>query len=258
MKTIVVNMFAGPGAGKTTCAWQVASELKKRGYITEYVPEYAKELVWDKNFDQLDGTLDHQKQLLEVQAHRLERLKGQVDFIVTDSPLMLNAIYLTGSPEEMKRYTDQVYRRFAAYDNFSVFIQRGKSFEQAGRIHDLEQSRKIDQQIKDLLHDYKIYYGTYTYETVRLVTDNCIKTYSRVNQAAAFEERTKAKYEVKTDTPPTVSSPESRTVFVKNYHRPRETERDSPAPEQEKARSEELFPLQDERGQEEIDDDLEL
>ena len=127
MKTIVVNMFAGPGAGKTTCAWQVASELKKRGYITEYVPEYAKELVWDKNFDLLDGTLDHQKQLLEVQAHRLERLKGQVDFIVTDSPLMLNAIYLTGSPEEMKRYTDQVYRRFAAYDNFSVFIQRGKS-----------------------------------------------------------------------------------------------------------------------------------
>ena len=85
MKTIVVNMFAGPGAGKTTCAWQVASELKKRGYITEYVPEYAKELVWDKNFDLLDGTLDHQKQLLEVQAHRLERLKGQVDFIVTDT-----------------------------------------------------------------------------------------------------------------------------------------------------------------------------
>ena len=45
MKTLVVNLFAGPGAGKTTCAWEIASELKKRGIVTEYVPEYAKELV---------------------------------------------------------------------------------------------------------------------------------------------------------------------------------------------------------------------
>lgn len=150
MKTIVVNMFAGPGAGKTTCAWQIASELKKRGYVTEYVPEYAKELVWDKNFDLLDGTLEHQKQLLEEQSHRLDRLVGQVDFIVTDSPVLLNAIYYTGSPEEKKGYTDEVYKRFASYNNFSVFIQRGKSFEQAGRIHDLEQSLKIDQQIEEM------------------------------------------------------------------------------------------------------------
>ena len=26
--TIIVNLFAGPGAGKTTCAWEIASELK--------------------------------------------------------------------------------------------------------------------------------------------------------------------------------------------------------------------------------------
>ena len=44
-KTIVVNLFAGAGAGKTTCAWEIASELKKRGIETEYVSEYAKELV---------------------------------------------------------------------------------------------------------------------------------------------------------------------------------------------------------------------
>ena len=46
--TIIVNLFAGPGAGKTTCAWEIASELKKRNIQAEYVPEYAKELVWDE------------------------------------------------------------------------------------------------------------------------------------------------------------------------------------------------------------------
>ena len=50
-KTIIVNLFAGAGAGKTTCAWEIASELKKRGIETEYVSEYAKELVWDNNME---------------------------------------------------------------------------------------------------------------------------------------------------------------------------------------------------------------
>jgi len=44
-ETLVVNFFAVAGAGKTTCAWEVAAELKKINIVTEYVPEYAKELV---------------------------------------------------------------------------------------------------------------------------------------------------------------------------------------------------------------------
>ena len=64
-KTIVVNLLAGPGAGKTTCAWEIASELKKRNLETEYVPEYAKEFVWENKTDILDGSLEHQKILYE-------------------------------------------------------------------------------------------------------------------------------------------------------------------------------------------------
>ena len=59
-KTIIVNLFAGAGAGKTTCAWEIASELKKRGIETEYVSEYAKELVWDNNMEMLDGSIGPQ------------------------------------------------------------------------------------------------------------------------------------------------------------------------------------------------------
>ena len=55
--TVVVNLFGGPGAGKTTCAWEIAAELKKLRYVTEYVPEVAKEYVWDGNKGMLDGSL---------------------------------------------------------------------------------------------------------------------------------------------------------------------------------------------------------
>ena len=55
MNTMVVNCYAGPGAGKTTCAWEVASQLKKKGINTEYVSEYAKELVWEGKYDVLEN-----------------------------------------------------------------------------------------------------------------------------------------------------------------------------------------------------------
>ena len=45
--TKIVNAFAGPGAGKTTACLEIVSQLKMRGKSAEYVPEYAKELVWE-------------------------------------------------------------------------------------------------------------------------------------------------------------------------------------------------------------------
>lgn len=180
-------MFAGPGAGKTTCAWAVAAELKKAGYVTEYVPEYAKELVWDKQFDLLDGTPEHQRAIFAEQAHRLERLNGQVDFIVTDSPLMLNLLYLRIDPEQYQQYADMVYGEFSQYTNFSVFVERGETFEQAGRIHNLSESIALDNRIKDIMEEYHIYHGSYTYKTAKYIAGNCIKTYQRVNKAAEQE-----------------------------------------------------------------------
>ena len=92
--TIIVNLFAGTGAGKTTCAWEIASELKKRNIQAEYVPEYAKELVWDEKRELLDGSLKNQRKLFQEQNHRLARLIGKVDVVVTDAPILLNQVYL--------------------------------------------------------------------------------------------------------------------------------------------------------------------
>ena len=35
MKTLIINAFGGPGVGKTTCCWQIASELKKKGMTSK-------------------------------------------------------------------------------------------------------------------------------------------------------------------------------------------------------------------------------
>lgn len=179
--TVVINLFAGPGAGKSTCAWEIASTLKKLGYVAEYVPEYAKELVWDENFKMLDGSYQNHKAILDEQTHRVDRLYGKVDFIVCDSPIMLNANYFKGAPSETADYEKMVYDIFSNYNNFSIFINREKNFEQAGRIQNLQESKQIDEDVKSLLKKHNIYYGSYFYKTIPLVIDNCIYTYNRIN-----------------------------------------------------------------------------
>jgi tRNA uridine 5-carbamoylmethylation protein Kti12 len=64
MKTVIVNLYAGPGAGKTTCAWEIASRLKKENVSTEYVSEYAKELVWEGNLELLSGSVESHRKAL--------------------------------------------------------------------------------------------------------------------------------------------------------------------------------------------------
>lgn len=91
--TKIVNAFAGPGAGKTTACLEIVSQLKMRGKSAEYVPEYAKELVWDERTQLLDGSLMNQLTILCEQYKRIKRLFHKVDYIVTDSPLWLNLLY---------------------------------------------------------------------------------------------------------------------------------------------------------------------
>ena len=83
-KTLVINLFAGPGAGKSTCAWQLAGELSRQEHRVEYVPKYAKELLWDERMDMLDGSLEHQQMIFEEQNRRIRRLDGKADIIITD------------------------------------------------------------------------------------------------------------------------------------------------------------------------------
>lgn len=173
MRTLVVNLFAGPGGGKTTCAWDIASKLKQRGIEAEYVSEYAKELVWDGKTEMLDGSLKNQKKLYKEQNRRVQRLLGKVDVVVTDSPAILSAIYAKEADEE---FVKQMLFDFNNQKNFNLFINRGKSFQQQGRIHTLEESKEIDKEIKKFLSDNKIYYGNYYHKTLDIVVDNIIKT----------------------------------------------------------------------------------
>ena len=182
---IVINGYGGPGAGKSTACMEITAALKKEGYNAEYVQEYAKELVYEKDMDMLDGSPEHQYEILKEQTRRMDRLYDQVDFIVTDSPVMLNTIY---NKQLTPEYESLVNELQGEYINYSFFMERDASnFEEEGRIHNLTESIEKDNEIKNMLQKNEIKYKTYNHENVNEIVNDAIDFYEKINEGKSNE-----------------------------------------------------------------------
>lgn len=180
--SIVVNIFGGAGAGKTGAAWEIAATLKKLGYVVEYAPEYAKELAWDQNYEALSGSVEGQRAIYEEQVRRVDRLKGKVDFVVTDSPTPLCLAYLNEDGEQAEKFRKEVMREFKAQNNFSFAIHRGRIFETEGRIHTELESKQKDIEIKEFLDKEGVSYGTYTHKRIEQALENLLVVHQGRNK----------------------------------------------------------------------------
>ena len=122
--------------------------MKSAGLKVELVTEYAKDLVYERNFT----TLSDQLLVLAEQSHRLQRLVGAVDFAITDSPLLLGLVYAEGrwlTPWMEETITGV----FEMYDNTNFFVTRVKPYQTFGRREDEASARAVDTKIKgELLH----------------------------------------------------------------------------------------------------------
>lgn len=147
----VVNLFAGPGAGKSTTATGVFYTLKGKYNINcEYVSEYAKDLAWENN----TTLIADQLHVTSNQNRGLERLRGKVDFAITDSPLLLSIHYSTNY--FLKSFENMVTELFNSYDNINFFINRKKEYNPIGRFQTLEQAIQADHDIKNLMIRKKV------------------------------------------------------------------------------------------------------
>lgn len=150
---IVINLFGGPGAGKSTTAAGLFWLMKNRGLRVELVTEYAKALAWAKRGEELTD----QFYIYAKQHHRQHVLKGQVDYVITDSPLLLTLLYT--SHIEPPSYRQFVIDTFHSYENVNFFVQRVKPYQAIGRWQDEEEAMHLDTCTRKLLHDLRIGYN---------------------------------------------------------------------------------------------------
>lgn len=138
--TLIVNLFAGPGAGKSTMMAEVYAGLKRAGVDAEMAPEFARELVRSGRLPELGV----QPFVFGEQLRRLQRLvNDRVECVVTDSPLLLSLVYNVGYKME-----DVVWTCHHGFRNMNVFVVRGeRPYRPEGRTQTEGEARGLDVEI---------------------------------------------------------------------------------------------------------------
>ena len=153
--TLLVNLYSGPGAGKTSICAGVFSKLKSLDIDCEMALEYCKELIWDESFKKLGNQI----YIFGKQHDRLHRLQGKVEVVITDSPILLSIIYdrLTVNPTH-HIFRDLVLSEYRKFYNLDFFVQRRDYFQQNGRMQNFDQAKVIDDSIHELLTENNVSY----------------------------------------------------------------------------------------------------
>lgn len=169
----VINLYGGPGTGKSTTAADLFALMKWNNMNVELVNEYAKEITWEKRFE----ILEDQFYITAKQNRKLTRIKDQVEWAVTDSPLLLALAY--AKPDYLPNHFKPVIRElYDTYDNINIFLIREKQYHTLGRNQTETEARKIDQWVKNFLVENGYpFYEVAANENARNVIFNILRTY---------------------------------------------------------------------------------
>jgi hypothetical protein len=153
--TQIINLYGGPGTGKSTTAAMLFALLKQQGINAELVQEYVKGWAWEgRSIQPLD-----QYYFLGKQMRREATLLGKVDVIVTDSPLLLGVHFSRyfGSADIARDLLQTIrtyWRRTEAeHRHTHVMLRRTKKYNPAGRYQTAEEARSMDGMIGGLLYE---------------------------------------------------------------------------------------------------------
>lgn len=160
MSTLLVNLWGGPGTGKSTTATGLFSLLKRQEVLCEYVSEYAKDLTWK-------GDLQRLRNSVLVSGEQIERqrmLQDKVDVIITDSPVMLACLY-SNNPY-FKKALEYEYKSLCDFKTIEVFLERTKKYMESGRNQTETEALAIDKKAYSFLKSFDYTFEGGTEETI--------------------------------------------------------------------------------------------
>lgn len=169
----IICLYGGPCSGKTTTAAGIFYELKKLGYNAELNLEYIKNWVWEgRDINEGDQTYFFAKQ------SRKERIliKNGLDFIITDSPLILTHFYGMkydwleqnfNTSEIMLKHHHEFCKKYG-YKIEHFILNCTKEYNPAGRNQSETEARSFDGEIRAMLDKKGIKYT--------VVADNYVET----------------------------------------------------------------------------------
>lgn len=149
--TKVINIIGGPGSDKSLFSAAIILQLNLRHKTVETIPDYAKSLVWQQNFE----VLKNQYFIAQRQFEMLNLLDGQVQFLITECSLPQVMYYNENYADnicDVAKTRAQIMSWYKQHDNINIFVERGeKKYVHTGRFQDEEQARAIDRGLRAIL-----------------------------------------------------------------------------------------------------------
>jgi deoxyadenosine/deoxycytidine kinase len=162
--TKIINLFGGPGIGKSSIAAGLTYKLKKQHITCDNPYEFPKLLAWDENHSAIRDQLF----VLANQHRGIVKSYGKVDYIILDSPILLSLTYksfyksneypATLYGESFDNMVLDIYNR---YDNINIVLKRSEGkHNNSERYQNLEESIQLDTVIENSLKNNDLPYHT--------------------------------------------------------------------------------------------------
>lgn len=152
-KPLIVNIFGGPGAGKSTMRARIFTELKYKQLNCEEITEFAKDKTWEENWTALNDQIF----MFGSQYHRMYRTMSKVDILLTDSPILLCSIYDKKNNPHLKNL---IIEEHNAMNTLNIFLERKHKYQGVGRNQDEAEAKAVDEKIINLLEEGNVQYIT--------------------------------------------------------------------------------------------------
>ena len=158
----IINLFGGPGIGKSSIANGLTYKLKKKHISCDNPYEFPKLLAWDDNH----SAIRDQLYVLANQHRGIVKSYGKVDFIILDSPILLSLTYRNyyksnEYPATLygESFDKLVLDTFNQYDNINIVLNRSIGLHnEKERYQTLEQAILLDVEIENTLIKHQLPY----------------------------------------------------------------------------------------------------
>ena len=149
--TKVINIIGGPGCDKSLFSSAIILYLSLHNKSVETIPDFAKSLVWQKNYE----VLKNQYFIAQRQYEMIDLLDGQVQFLITECSLPQIIYYNEHYPDnicDVEKTRLQILAWNKQFDNINIIVGRGeKKYVHIGRFQDEDQARLIDRGLRGTL-----------------------------------------------------------------------------------------------------------
>ena len=148
--TKIINIFGGPGIGKSTTVAGLFHQMKMKHLEVEIANEVAKDYVWENRYDVLK---EDQLIVFAKQHRRIFRLADKVDFVIADCPLLMCIPYIPKN--SYKLLEPLMVEAHNAFDNINFVLNPPNvEYNTVGRYHTREQSNALHEEITNVVEKY--------------------------------------------------------------------------------------------------------